>query len=397
MKKLYVAIIAVGTLLLIGGVLATGHYFRGNRDEKLHFTRNETELIITDLANAPVRLFKSGKSLPDATEVKDFNGTRAWLPRGNYFLKVDLAGLPAFYPIPIAGYRRGPDANGSFAVTIRSLTHDTPPRLLPNLPEWVFIPSGNFLIGDRQNPREPHYVWLPAFFISAFEVTNAEFREFAYDVQGYANDANWTDAGKIWKAENQSQATSQLKESDTEFERFGQNDQPVTWVNWYEAQAFCKWATKRAGSGRWLFSLPSEAEWEKVARGPDGLDYALSSQVSDEEMKLYNWKKNPTAPETVIGIEATRDRFKPNRYGAYHLSGNVFEWMQTTNRPYNRDRPYTDDDGRNREEGTDVRVTRGGSWYSASVAQLSIAYRETFPPEVRHHDLGFRIVAHLLP
>jgi len=93
----------------------------------------------------------------------------------------------------------------------------------------------------------------------------------------------------------------------------------------------------------------------------------------------------------VIGIAATRARFKPNRYGVYHLSGNVVEWTQTVARPYNRQRLYADDDGRNRDDLTEARVARGGSWYSASIALLSVAaYRDTFPPEVRHHDLGFR-------
>jgi formylglycine-generating enzyme required for sulfatase activity len=66
-------------------------------------------------------------------------------------------------------------------------------------------------------------------------------------------------------------------------------------------------------------------------------------------------------------------------------------------RPYNRERPYVNDDGRNRDDLTEARVARGGSWYSASIALLSVAYRDTFPQEVRHHDLGFRIVARALP
>ena len=397
MKKLRVAAIVIGTIAVAAGAWAAVRHLRGERGERVHFERQETDLVIANLANAPLHLFKAGKSLSDAVEVKGFNGSRVWLPRDDYFLKAGLPNHSAFYPVPILGYRRGPDAEGSFAVTIRSLAADAPPRVFKNLPEWVFIPSGNFLIGNRQNPREPHYVWLPAFYVSAFEVTNTEFRQFARDPQGYANDANWTEAGKKWKAENQSQATALLNASDAEFNRFGQDDQPVTWVTWYEAEAYCKWMTKELGQSRWLFSLPSEAEWEKAARGPDSFDFALSSLLSDAESKLYNWKKNPGATETVIGIEETKARFRPNRYGVFHLSGNVAEWTQTINRPYNRERPYADDDGRNRDDLADVRVVRGGSWYSAGIALLSIAYRDTFQPEVRHHDLGFRIVARSLP
>jgi serine/threonine-protein kinase len=397
MRKLYVAAIVIGTIAIAAGAWAAVGYFRGEHGERIHFERQETELAIANLANASLRLFKAGKSLQDAVEVKPFSGTRVWLPRGDYFLTADLPNQCVFYPIPILGYRRGPDADGSFAVTIRSPAAEAPPHVLQILTEWVFIPSGNFLIGDRQNPREPHYVWLPAFYISAFEATNAAFREFTRDPQGYASDVNWTEAGRKWIAENQPQASALLKVSDDEFKRFGQDDQPVTQVTWFEAAAFCQWLTKKFGQGRWLFSLPSEAEWEKTARGPDTFDYALSPLLSDAESKLYNWKKNPTAAETVIGIDATRARFRPNRYGIFHLSGNIVEWTQTINRPFNRERPYVDDDGRNRDAGTETRVARGGSWYSASIALLSNAYRDTFQPEVRHHDLGFRIVARALP
>ena len=397
MKKRYLTAIIALTVVVGSGGWFAANYFRDDREQKNHFEREETKLIVANLAKAPVRLFKAGKKLEDAVEIKGFNGEAAWLPRSNYFLMVDFPSHAAFYSIPISGYRRGPDTDGSFAMTIRSAASDAPPHLMANLPEWAFIPSGNFLIGDRQNPREPHYVWLPALYISAFETTNAEFRQFQRDPQGYANTDNWTEAGKRWKAEYRSQATALLKETDAEFSRFGQDDQPVCWVTWFEAAAFCKWLTNKAGQGRWLFSLPSEAEWEKVARGPDSFDFALSQSLSDEESKFYNWKKNPNAPETVTGIEATKARFQPNRYGVFHLSGNVVEWTQSINRPYNRERRYADDDGRNRDDWTEARVARGGSWYSASIALLSIAYRDTFQPEVRHHDLGFRVIAKPLP
>ena len=397
MRKVHLASIVIATISVAGGAWATVRHLRDEGGERVHFERQETELAIANLANAPLHLFKAGKSLPDAVELKGLSGSRAWLPRGDYFLKVDLPSQSVFYPIPISGYRRGSEADGSFSVTIRSPPADAPPSLFENLPEWAFIPSGNFLIGDRQNPREPHYVWLQAFYISAFEATNSEFQHFARDPQGYANADNWTEAGKRWKEEHPSQASALVKETNADFIRFGQPDQPVTQVTWFEATAYCNWLTKRFGQGRWLFSLPSEAEWEKAARGPDGFDYALGARLSDAEWKLYNWKKNPLALETVVGIQGTKARFHPNRYGVFHSSGNVVEWTQTANRPFNRERPYAGDDGRNRDGGTEARVSRGGSWYSASAALLSNAYRDMFQPEVRHHDLGFRIVARSLP
>jgi formylglycine-generating enzyme required for sulfatase activity len=150
------------------------------------------------------------------------------------------------------------------------------------------------------------------------------------------------------------------------------------------------------GAGKWLFALPNEAEWEKAARGPDGFDYSLGAAISDDEVGLYNWKKNPNAAVTVVGLRDTQSHYLPNRYGLYHMTGNVSEWTQSVARSYSRQHPYVDDD-RNNDETPGQRVVRGGSWYTASVAVLYIAYRENFQPEVVAPYLGFRIVARALP
>lgn len=396
MRKSYlVAALALTIVLTLGASLASW-WAQRERSERLHYEREETELVVVNITGAPLRLFKAGKTLDEATPITTFNGERIWLPPGNYFLSADYLGRSLFYPIPLFGYRCGPDAEGTFAVTIRPAPPDSPPRLLPHLPEFVYIPSGHFLLGDRLNPNEPHYVWLPGFFISPFEVTNEEFREFLRDPNGYADDSHWTEAGRRWKAANSSKSMALLNPTDAEFARFGQPDQPVVWVTWFEANAFCRWLTKKKGQGRWWFKLPSEAEWEKAARGPDGFDYGLGMTISDDEARFYNWKKNPNAIVTVVGRNESRTAYPSNRYGLYHISGNVVEWTQSIFQPYNRQRPYVEEE-RNRDDATGLRVARGGSWYSASIALLYIPYRDAFQPEVRHHDLGFRVVARRLP
>jgi len=155
--------------------------------------------------------------------------------------------------------------------------------------------------------------------------------------------------------------------------------------------------TKKIGNGRWTFALPTEAEWEKVARGPDNLDYALSMSLSDDEVKLYNWKKNPDAPITVVGIKETPTSYKPNRYGLYHLTGNVVEWTQSIFLPFNQQHPFVNEDHRRHDPDLPgQRVARGGSWYSASNAYLYIPYRDAFQPEHCSQDIGFRIVARIM-
>jgi formylglycine-generating enzyme required for sulfatase activity len=387
------ALIAIA-VVAVCGLIAVSWRYKSERAEQVRFERGETELVLSNLARVPVQLFKAGNYFGDARPVASFNGERIWLPAGDYFLKASYPSREVFYPAPVAGYRRGPDADGSFVITIRTLPDEAPPSTSAIRDNWALIPSGNFLFGDRRNPRESHYVWLPTFFIGRFEVTNAEFAEFLSDALGYASDSNWTAAGRAWKAASASNTSAALKPADAEFKRFGQPDQPVTGVTWFETQAYCGWLTRKFGRGQWLFSLPSEAEWEKSARGPDCLDFALSRSLSDGEVNLYNWKKNPGAEITVVG--ASQINYRPNRYGIYHLSGNVVEWTNSVARAFNRERPYVDAE-RNRLDVNEARVARGGSWYSASIALLYIPYRDSFQPEVSHHDLGFRIVARPLP
>ena len=394
MKKFYAG--GAG-LIIIGAICAAVIYRSRAAIEQLHYDREETEVIVTNLAGAAFTLFKANADLQSASAPLPLTTDREWLPRANYFIKVDQNGQSTFYPVPIISYRSGPDKDGAFIVTIRPLPTQTPPRLLSNLPEFAFIPSGHFLFGDHQRPSEPHYVWLPAYFISPLEVTNAEFKQFTDDPQGYQDAANWSDSGKKWMATNRSHATALLTPGDADFKRFGQADQPVAQVNWYEANAFCRWLTRKFGNGRFIYGLPSEAEWEKAARGPDNFDYGLGMNISDDQVTLYNWKKNPSAEVTVVGWHETQKNYRPNRYGLYHMTGNVTEWTQSLYRPYNREHPYVDDDDRNHDDMAGDRVLRGGSWYTASIAVLYIPYRENFRPEIETPYLGFRIVARPIP
>ncbi|HKZ02616.1 MAG TPA: SUMF1/EgtB/PvdO family nonheme iron enzyme [Pyrinomonadaceae bacterium] len=395
MRTLY-AVAGVSILL----VLATVSFFylrSDERTERLRYESEETEVVISNIPKAHISLFKAGNNLQDVIPMPAISGERIWLPIGNYFLKVEQGARTLFYPVPLIGYRGGPDKEGAYAVTIRSPLADFPQGLLPDLPDFVFIPGGHFLFGDHLRAQEPHYVWLGGFFINAFEVSNAEFRQFVIDPKGYADDTNWTEAGRRWRAANDSHTTALLKSTDVDFKRFGQPDQPVVKVNWFEANAFCRWLTKSVGRGKWIFALPTEAEWEKAARGPDNFDYSLGMNISDNEAGLYNWKKNPGAEVTVVGFEETKSKYRANRYGTYHMTGNVTEWTQSIYSTYKRQNPYVNDDDRNKDETPGERVVRGGSWYTASIAVLYIPYRENFRPEVQTPYLGFRIVARPLP
>jgi len=393
------AYLGVGVSLgvfLVAGAAVLSWFNKAERREQLRSEREETELIVTNLSEARIRLFKAGRSLRESVALPPFSVPRSWMSPGNYFLEAAQQDRTSLFPIPLRGYRAGPETDGAFAVTVRSTPAETPPLLFPSLPQMAYIPSGHFLLGDRLNPREPHYVWVAGFFISSFELTNAEFSEFVKVTQGYGDATNWTEEGKEWRASNVSRATAQLGVGDSEFARFGRPELPVTQVNWFEANAYCHWLTRMFGGEKWIFALPSEAEWEKAARGPDNFDYGLGMAISDDEVALYNWGKNPDANVTVVGFRDSQLRYQPNRYGLYHMSGNVAEWTESINRSYNKEHPYADDD-RNGDNTAGLRVVRGGSWYSASIATLYLPYRETFQPEVGTPYLGFRVVARRLP
>jgi formylglycine-generating enzyme required for sulfatase activity len=113
-------------------------------------------------------------------------------------------------------------------------------------------------------------------------------------------------------------------------------------------------------------------------------------ELSEPQSSLYNWRKNPGASVTLVGYD--ENEFGANRYGVYHASGNAREWTQSVFRHYNREHPYRDDE-RNADDADGMRVTRGGSWYSASAVRLQLAYREEFQPELSSDDLGFRLAA----
>ena len=189
-----------GVLLLLVPVLlvlAAGAYFvvkfiQDERAEQIHYDNDETELVVVNSAGADLQLFLAGDTLDDAKPVPDFDGERIWLSKGNYFLQADQSGKRTYYAVPIQGYRSGTENDGSYSVTVRPIPEAEPPPVLPDSPKFVYIPSGNFLMGDRLNPTEPHYIWTQAFYAAPFETTNAEFKSFIDAPDGYRNDANWT-------------------------------------------------------------------------------------------------------------------------------------------------------------------------------------------------------------
>ncbi len=251
--------------------------------------------------------------------------------------------------------------------------------------DMVYVPAGEFLMGSGEedkaaddDEKPQHTLYLPAYFMDRTPVTNAQFRRFMA-AGGYANEAYWPEAiaAGRWKEGKYIYSGEQYTEprywNDA---KWNGDEQPVVGVSWYEALAYARWAGKR---------LPTEAEWEKAARGTDGRLYPWGSEWDETRA---NTKEAGLKQTTPVGQYSPQG---DSPYGAADTVGNVWEWCSTrSGYAY----PYTPDDGREDLSGGDDvgRVLRGGSWYDDKKwARCGARYWDT--PRLRCLSRGFRCCA----
>jgi serine/threonine-protein kinase len=224
--------------------------------------------------------------------------------------------------------------------------------------DWVTIPAGEFLMGSdkgkddqaRSVETPQHKLVLPEFRIARVPVTNAQYHLFV-KATGQAAPDQWS-GGRIPD---------------------GKENHPVVHVSWLDVQAFCRWANVR---------LPTEAEWEKAARGTDGLIWPWREEAPDNKRRYFNNSVGDTTP-----VGAYPDGASP--YGVLDMAGNVWEWTSSQYKPY----PYDAKDGREDLAGGDPRTLRGGSFY-VNVKNVRCAARSDYYPSFRYDDVGFRVVRH---
>jgi formylglycine-generating enzyme required for sulfatase activity len=232
----------------------------------------------------------------------------------------------------------------------------------------VSIPAGTFTMGREAGPedeRPTHQVALDEFAIDRTPVTNAQFALFL-DALGAVNamgerffdfddaDARIHRQGEKWVA-------------DPGFEKH-----PVVEVSWLGARDYCAWLGRR---------LPTEAEWEKAARGTDDRRYPWGNRSPDRTRAQFNAGWSETKPVGSLPTGASP-------YGVLDLAGNVWEWVSSAYRPY----PYRADDGREDLMPSALRSTRGGG-HDSPPEELTTTQRGrnlSRNPRAGHHNIGFR-------
>jgi serine/threonine-protein kinase len=218
--------------------------------------------------------------------------------------------------------------------------------------EMVYVPAGIFTMGsnDGDSDEQPvHEVYLDGYWIDKFEVTNAQYTQCVVDgncrkplVKTYYSDSQYA-------------------------------NHPVVYVDWNYAQDYCTWAGRR---------LPSEAEWEKAARGTGGRTYPWGE--TSPSTSLLNYSRNEGGT-TAVGSYPSG--LSP--YGALDMAGNVWEWTGSLYEEY----PYDAEDGREDMNASGARVLRGGSWRDI-VRLVRSANRGWVSPDLTYvNRYGFRCVS----
>jgi formylglycine-generating enzyme required for sulfatase activity len=245
---------------------------------------------------------------------------------------------------------------------------------LPDI-DWVEISAGPFQMGNDKAQDDQAYddelpqitVDLPTYYMARYPVTYKQYQAFIDAEDGFHNPQWWDGLA----------ASDEHKQSPDE-QYFKYWNHPREDVSWYDAVAFCRWLSAKVG---YEVRLPTEAEWEKAARGADGRIYPYG-----DEFDSAKGNTSDTGIRQTSAVGMFRDPALP--YGLLDMSGNVFEWCMTK-----WGWKYVDgiDAMDNTPEGDNVRVVRGGSFGDA-LRYARCAFRNFDTPDNRSYSQGFRVV-----
>ncbi|HEX2225863.1 MAG TPA: SUMF1/EgtB/PvdO family nonheme iron enzyme [Candidatus Binatia bacterium] len=249
-----------------------------------------------------------------------------------------------------------------FACVIAAVSH------AGEAPDMVRIPAGSFWMGNENGPADEkprHQVNVAEFFIDRTKVTNAQFA-------GFMN-ANGTQAadGQRWYDSDDNDARIHRRNNQWAADP-GHENHPVVEASWYGALAYCRWLGKR---------LPTEAEWEKAARGTDGRKFPWGNDPPDKSRAHFGGGWNELKPVGSFPQGASP-------YGVFDMAGNGWEWVSSAYLPY----PYDVTDGREDLMRDVVRGTRGGGHDSRpeEITTTQRGRQVSRNPRGGHHNISFR-------
>ncbi|CAN2048322.1 formylglycine-generating enzyme [Candidatus Magnetomoraceae bacterium gMMP-1] len=257
----------------------------------------------------------------------------------------------------------------------------------------VKVPEGWFIMGSDNGSNDEKYrheVYLDDFYIEKYEVSAAQYAAFLNNVadsekaKKYADvscdrcTVMYGDASEPYFKTVRGKRVEVRRTVKKYFPRKGYENRPANYISWHGANAYCRWIGRR---------LPTEAEWEKAARGTDGRKYPWGNNDSSKNHNLavydYNGHDDKwTDMKDVDSLSAGR-----SPYGAHHMAGNVWEWVADW-----YDETYYQkgviENPRGPSSGSS-RVLRGGSW-DYGMRSVRLAFRNNYSPEDRSDSLGFR-------
>jgi len=254
---------------------------------------------------------------------------------------------------------------GSFAEKARSFLS----KVALSVPEgMILLPKGFFIMGanghgDDEAPE--HKVYLDAYYIDKYEVTAAQFAAFLNDVKTFKEFYKDSKFGML------------VLEKDFK-SRKGLESYPINNVTWFGAAAFCKWKNKR---------LPTEAEWEKAARGTEGNFFPWGNDPITPQKARYlqNWTEE-IAYRVMVPVDSMPEG--KSTFGLFHMLGNVKEWVDDW-----YDREYYKEENHNLNPkgqiGGEFKVLKGGSWRDLR-SFVYASFRNNSYPNTALDDYGFR-------
>ena len=283
------------------------------------------------------------------------------------------------------------------------------PNSIEDLGSWieldfVRIPKGRFVMGSKDedelawdDEKPQHTLEIPYdYWIGKHPITNAQFGDFVRST-AYETRAEREGWGWVWNTRSEQWGKVEGANwrnplgSNSRIAAF--EEHPVVTVCWYDALAFCDWLNQKHGGSLppgYQLRLPSEAEWEKAARGTEGYEWPWGN---DFDAALCNSRDQGKLYTTPVGAYSPQG---DSLYGVADMGGNVWEWTVTL---WGKDReradyvyPYAGDDGRENQSAGDghFRIIRGGSFKDDRKGVRS-ACRDLDPPYYSLNNLGFRV------